>query len=338
MRLIFNKSDNGTDELKALIPYVDADLDYDNLEPDVRTSTFDVIKLIGKELYQFAEDLYFQSEELTALEKEFIKSVRYPIAVNAYSLYAPTNDLSHTNNGRKMRSSDDQKNPFEWMIDRDNAAQQKRYFRALDDLIFFLDSQTLIEVPSNEDEEIEYMLADTWRTSDAFKLTQKLFVRTVDDFNRVFTIESRLLLMKLSPGMEDCETYEILPRVGKTKFDALKTNLANSEPITDAADIELLRLIKRACIFYSLSWSMMRLSVNLYPEGVLQHYTSDRVTAQSKKPSLNIEPRAAELAFKSDYERVLKDIETLLTPAPTPEATTDVIQPIGEADDNFFSA
>jgi hypothetical protein len=33
--------------------------------------------------------------------------------------------LAHTSNGRKMRQDDNQKLPFQWMIDNDNAALEK---------------------------------------------------------------------------------------------------------------------------------------------------------------------------------------------------------------------
>lgn len=337
MRLIFNKNNNGQAEIKELIPYIDASIPYKNLEPDIRTSTKDVIKLIGKELYQVAEDLYFQSEELLPIEVEFLRSIKYPILINAYRLFAPTMDLAHTTSGRKMRTSDDQKNPFEWMIDRDNDAQERRYFRALDDLIFFLDSQNIITSPSDEAEAVELLIAQTWHNSEAFAISQSLFVRTVDDFNNVFPIESRLLLLKLSTGLEDCETYEILPRLGKEKFDALKAKMLSGEPITDTTDKILLKLIKKATALYALAWSMMKLSVNLYAEGVLQHYTSDRATTKSKKPSLNIEPKTAEIAFSADCSRVLKEIEKTMAPAPELVDFDTITEPSGDPEDKHFS-
>jgi hypothetical protein len=52
---------------------------------------------------------------------------------------APSNDVAHTNNGRKMRQDEGEKLPFQWMLDNDNASLEKRYYRALDDLIKFLD-------------------------------------------------------------------------------------------------------------------------------------------------------------------------------------------------------
>ena len=322
MKIIFNNNNNGSDELKELIPFVDADLNFNNIKPDIITATNEVYNLIGKEVYAKAETVYALSDPLTDIQEEFLRVIRYPIAINAYRLYAPTNDLSHTNNGRKMRSDDSQKMPFEWMLDRDNAAQEKRYFRALDDLIQFLDKLPK-DAPNAIPETFENQLVTAWITSDAYQNSHRLFVRTVAEFEVSFPIQSRLILIKLAPGLDMCETEEIISRIGKTKFDELKTKLKENTSITEDSDIQLLKLIKRACVFYAMSWAMPRFSVNLYPEGVLQYYASDRASTQAKKPSLNIEPEQARLAFKTDYENALLQIEQFLTPTISPEVAID---------------
>ena len=53
MKLLFNIQDKETssDEIKAHLGYVDADLSFKNLMPDIITSTNDVKKIIGKEVY-----------------------------------------------------------------------------------------------------------------------------------------------------------------------------------------------------------------------------------------------------------------------------------------------
>jgi hypothetical protein len=68
----------------------------------------------------------------------------------------------HTNNGRKMRQDEGEKLPFQWMLDNDNAALEKRYYRALDDLIKFLDR-------SKNETELTTTLYTIWTNSEAFK-------------------------------------------------------------------------------------------------------------------------------------------------------------------------
>jgi hypothetical protein len=330
MKLLFQTTGTaGNTELKGLMGFIDANLKLTNLIPDLITATNDVIDLVGIEVYDKAITLY-NNGETSEGNKDFIYAIRYPIAVNAYRLYAPNNDVSHTNDGRKQRQDEGQKLPWEWMLDRDNAALEKRYYRALDDLIKFLDR-------SKVDTELPSTIYTIWTNSEAYKKTQKLFIRTVSEFDEFFTIQSRLLLIKLAPAISECEQYEIRPRVGIEKMNALKLALKGNTEITDATDIELIRLIRQASVSYSLAWSMTRLSVQLYPEGVLQHVTSDRATTRGAKPALKNETQEARQAFEADYKRTILAIEKLLEPAPLIDETGTVI-PDQTFGDNYFSA
>lgn len=340
MKLVFDKQDNGSDELKDLLGYIDADLNFKNLQPDINTATNDVVKIIGKEVYNIVLQCYLL-DSTTEFQDALIKAIRYPIAVNAYRLFAPSNDLSHTNNGRKMRSDDGEKSAFEWMIDRDNAAQEVRYYRALDDMIIFLDEARDYSIPDVDpdlDRVFEKSIYDAWTNSSAFIETNNLFIRSVDDFDKVFPIKSRLLLLMLTPGIADCETYQIIPRVTFTKYDYLKNALKSRTSITDNLDLQLIKLIKTATAFSALAWAMPRFSVRIFPEGVLQHYTSDRATTKGAKPTLNLESEAAAAAFRDDANKALLEIERLLAPKPTPEQlASPIINPEIISGDKFFS-
>lgn len=330
MNILFQTAGTaGNTELKELLGAVDADLKLTNLLPDIYTATNDVIDLIGIEVYNKAVTAY-NNGTITPENKQFVYSVRYPIAVNAYRLFAPSNDISHTNNGRKMRQDEGEKLPFQWMIDSDNTELEKRYYRALDDLIKFLDR-------SKTNTETTETLYTIWTGSDAFKATQKLFIRTVSEFDDCFPVNSRLLLIKLAPGIHKCEQYEIRPRLGVQKFDALKTALKENTPITEPTDLELIRLIREASVAYSLAWAMPRLSVQLYPEGVLQHVTSDRATTKGAKPTLKNETEVARQAFMEDAKQAFIEIEKLLEP-PLAIDETAVIIPAQTYGDKYFSA
>lgn len=330
MKILFTTTGTtGNTELKELLGFIDADLKLKNLIPDIITATNDVIDLVGIEVYNKAIEAYNEGT-IAEEDKDLIYSVRYPIAVNAYRLHAPSNDLAHTNNGRKMRQDDKEKLPFQWMIDNDNAALEKRYYRALDDLIKFLDR-------SKAEVETATTLYSIWTASDAYKATHNLFIRTVKDFDEIFPINSRLLLIKLAPGISDCEQYEIRPRVSVEKITALKLALKENTPPTDATDIELIRLIRKASVAYSFAWAMPRLSVQLYPEGVLQHVTSDKATTRGAKPSMKNETQEAAQAWRLDFDRAIKAIEKLLEPPPTIDETTNITPDIMFGD-NYFSA
>lgn len=324
MKLLFNTEDENSEELKDLLGFVDKDLNAINYRADLKTATNELIDLVGQEIYDKAVELYL-TEDISEEDEEFLYVIRYPIAVNAHRMMIPSSDLAHTNNGRKMRQDEKEKLPFEWMIDRDNANLERRYYRALDELIKYLDKQPLISP-----------LKALWINSEAFKTTNDLFIRTVAQFDKFFTISSRLLLIKLSPGISDCELYDIRPRIGLGKFSEFKLKLKSSIEIVEPSDLELLNLIRKASVASAMAWAMNRLSVQLFPEGVLQHYTSDRATTIGKKPTLKNETEVARQAFESDKAKAIMEIERLLAPAPTVDETISVI-PEQNFGDHYFS-
>jgi len=317
MKLLFK--DENKSELKDLLGFIDADFLFKNIKSDIITATREVMSVIGKEVYDKAVGLYESTEDLPDDDIHFLYMVRYPIAVQAYWLYAPSNDLSHTNNGRRMRIDDHEKQAFEWMLDRDNDSIEKRYYRAIDDLIIYLE-----EYDVNE-----------WKDSDAYKKQKELFVFSTPDFDEIFPIKSRLLFLKLMPGLKQCQENEIKPRLGE-KYLEIQTKLKSTADLTAEEKI-LMYAVKKAMVFYSLSWAMPRLSINLFPEGILQAYRSERSTTNSRKPALKLETQEAAQAFSGDFEKVILEIERLMAPPVVPDPNCKSIDPKIITGDNFIS-
>lgn len=103
-------------EIKTLTGFLDKAFNYDNIKPYIIDATKDVIKLIGKDLYNKAFTIY--GTTANDIENEFLALVQRPIILLAYNKYAPTNDLSHSNDGRRMRNDDKYKQAFEYQLDR----------------------------------------------------------------------------------------------------------------------------------------------------------------------------------------------------------------------------
>ena len=317
-------------ELKSFLGFLDADIKYENIRPDLITATNDIINLIGKSTYDFIADKYPITGNLDEenVNQNLVRATQYPIFAKAYMLYAPNNDLAHTGDGRKMRNEEHEKMAFQWMIDADNEAQEKRYYRALDDLIKLLDSTKVqTETPQT--------IYTIWTTSNEYKATQSLFIRNTKQFDKYAVIESPYLFFKLCPGIDECETDEILPRIGKTKFDELKTKLKANTPITEAKDIQLLDLIRRASANYSYAWGIKRFSIALLPDSVVQKYTSDRNTTKASAPTLKMEPQAAIEAFMDTFQKTCIKIEELLRVQPLDLTTLPTLPPIPDTPAGF---
>ena len=311
MKLLITDNQDSSKELKAVLGFLDADIKYKNIRPDIVTATNDVIGVIGNDVYTYIASKYPITPPANDIDvdQNLVRAAQYAIYAKAYMLYAPNNDLSHTNDGRKMRNEEHEKNAFQWMIDSDNEAQEKRYYRALDDLIKLLDS-------TKTNSESSTTIWTIWTTSEEFKTTQSYFIRNTKQFDKYVVIESPYLFYKLCPGIDECETDEILPRIGKTKFDEIKLKLKTPTEITEPKDIKLLDLIRRACANYSFAWGIDRFSIALLPDSVVQKYTSDRQTTKASAPAVKMEPQGAIEAYMSTFSKTVSKIEDLLKEVP----------------------
>lgn len=293
MKLLFTK-ETFSEEISDLLGFVDDDLRFNSMKQDLRSSTREIIKIIGKPIYETVIAAY-EKEEPTNEDSELVLQVQYPIALNAYRLFAPTNDLQHSDNGRLMRVSENEKQPFEWMLNRDNKNQEKKYYRALDEMLEYLNENG----------------GESWKTSEAAKKLNALFINTTEDFEDIFPIESRLLLIKLMPGIRKAERDFILPIIGQTLFTKLKEDIKTQTPIE--AEKDLFKMIKEACVYYALGWAMTRLAVNLFPEGILQQYISDRMSVNASKTPEFLQAQKAKEEFEKDAAKIFRDIGKEIT-------------------------
>lgn len=339
MKLLFT-SENIDSLFKELLGFVDASFGFTDIISDLISVTNEVSDLLGKEAYGYIAELTDSEpdEDYEDLDYLVLRTARLAIAVQSYKLYAPHNDLSHTSDGRKMRNEEHESNAFQWMLDADDKALEKKYYRTLEQLLRLLDESK----PEGYDALTEEGKKDTlyykWTTSTAYDDVKKLFISTVKEFDNFYPINSRLLLVRFAPGISECERREILPRLGKTVFDLLKEVYKGKSEEEVANKDSLLSLIQEACASYALAWAIPRFNVNFFPEGILQHYGSDRQTTSGNKPSLFMEPEAARQAYAKTCSRALLDIEQLLKPAPEPTDTKVIPDINSESTDNHFSA
>ena len=181
MKIMFNKDENGSEELQAHLGFIDAMVDYENLKRFVRNATREVIQLIGQETYDTIHGYYIAGP--TPEEKPYVDAVQDAVAVQAYRQFVPSQDVGHTINGRKMRLDDHEKMPFEWLIDKDNENMERMYYQALDHLLITLED------------------LQSWKDTEEYKQLNSLFVNSTEAFQEFFDInQSRLLLLKLQPS------------------------------------------------------------------------------------------------------------------------------------------
>lgn len=313
MELLFT-DETGTKELKEHLGFLDVDIKYKNLKGKLITATNEVIDLIGKTTYNLCVVEYKKLDTDTEKNNDFIFTVRNAIAIQGYRKYAPHNDLAHTTKGRIARLEDKEKSAFQWQIAADNEALEKSYYEALDALIKFLDAEI-----------------EEWKETEEYKTTHNLFIASAKDFDQFFPIgNSRLLFQKLAPGIRLCENNEVKARLGKTLFEAIKNDASTND--------SLLYKIKEATAYYALAWAMRRLSVQLFPDGALQGYTSDRLSVKATKAPENNEAFQVAAYFEKDSKTALLEIEQMIKEINKDPNT--IVEPLtfnANANDKFIS-
>ena len=276
-------------ELIPHLPMLDSSITFARLSQDLLLATEKIIKIIGNEMYNHIIGLYENSNRTDA-DNYLISVVAYPIAVDAYRKYVVQNDVAHTNEGRKARLNEYEKMPFEWLLDRDNKASEKKYYKGIDRMIEYLDNNN----PNN------------WKSTEQYKNSHNSLFRTTAEFDEYFSIESRYLLMKLAPGIKKCIDEEIIPRITQLIWNSLITELTDSKAISDVVSLSK---IKKTCAYYALSWGVLRMSATLFPEGVMEKYIEVRMQIPEVK-SIGV---VAKL-FENDYEKTLLEIESHIAP------------------------
>lgn len=303
--MLFNKNSAGTAELKARIGFLYASNNFDNIKTDIEIAEEEIIELIGQAVYNRANAHYISSsyEKATPsaaelLNDNLVHHIQLPVALFAYKEFSANRDVSHEDGGRKVKiSSENEKIPFEWMLDRDEASVLRKAHKTTDRLIAFLEK--------NEASFTE------WKDSASQVLARSLFINTAKDFDQRFPIDkSRMFFLKILPFMQEVENTTIKAVLNTVLFDAIKEEIKDGTLTGDNPDI--LELIKPAVAYLTMAKAVKRLSLQVIPEGVIQNYMSERLTTQAKQvPMLQLMNDVAK-DFQLDGEIMLSALEQYL--------------------------
>ena len=222
--MIFNKSNNGAAELKELIGFIYKSINFANLKTYITFAERDIRKVIGDVLFAQALNHYNSDNYLAdpsvlqegaphaaehpeyAILDELVKNIQLPVAVNAYRQYVPSADLSHSDKGRQIFVSEQEKPAFEWQIEKDNDNLLKLEHIAIDLLLEFLEMNKDFAIDLGE----ERIPLFHWKQSPQYLQQKDLFIESVEEFEKVFPIGgSRYTYLSLIPFIRRVQDNEI---------------------------------------------------------------------------------------------------------------------------------
>lgn len=282
--MIFNKDDNGSRELHAITGCFDAGNDFLSVQSDIEMETENVIGFIGRSVYERAEAAYYNEPKgSTATDGQLVMLVQRVIALFAVLRYHRGNLVTHSSTGRKVGVDvENEKLAWEWMIDRDDEAMQRKAYAALDILLRWL-----------EDAQMQEWL-DTPRRAEL----RALMVPSLVAVERYYYIDgSHRFFLILAPLLRDVQERDIRPLL-KERYETILAEAHGDQTEPSM----LLRQVQGAIVLRAMSEAVQRFSVKLLPEGVVRQF---QASSQTK--------RASETASLAMIEAVSEQLEKRAT-------------------------
>ncbi|MEI6577695.1 MAG: DUF6712 family protein [Bacteroidota bacterium] len=277
--MLFNKSDNGIAELKSILGFIYASNSFDNLKTDLMLTEDDMRLLLGNKLYEAVEAHYLSEDyqvdaqddaDFLFLDK-LVEFVRQPIAFYAFRAYAAHSDVTHSDKGRQIFVSENEKPAFQWQVERDDQAMLYKAHRLTDRMLDF------IEI--NKD---QTFLEDNWTSEPAYQATKQLFLNSAREFQQVYPIdESRRFFLAVVPFIREVENTVMLAVLGSEKFQSLKVAIADGT--TTADDARIIQLVKIPLALYTMVTALKRLGIEVLPNAVVENFNPGYFTIKATK-------------------------------------------------------
>ena len=285
--MLFDKVQNGSEELNSLTGQWFASTPFYLIRTEIDFAAQELGSVVGSEVVEAAEKAY-----LGGTDPDFVDAVRLPVAFRAIARYAQLSGVSHEGTGRKVKMDDNEKMPFEWMIDRDDRAMLDRYYRALDALYRYLEKN---EVAS-------------WMSSPMRALTGRCIVRNLTEFERFYPVDGSQYAWHLFvPLIVDAQENVVEPFVGAEIWERILS-------ADGSDDVTALRLRSRAAllaVLIALVTAARRWSLDILPLSVARRFSPsyqgnrESRAAETREIDWFIEKTTAQIAqVKDDLKKL----------------------------------
>lgn len=254
-------------ELRKLTGSWYASNDFEPIEQDIVMETEELAKFIGDDIVEKAQEIA-DKETPTDEETKLLKHVQLPIALMAVYRFFQSNNVSHDQSTRKIKvDSENEKLPWEWMLDRDDAAHLSKAQRAVDRLISFLDKSDYAE----------------WNNSPNKKTARSLFVNNTEVFGEYYPIDNSARFYYLAvPLLREIQVVQLKPILAED-YQPLLDNFQDDD-LSDY-QIELLDYVRRAQVMATIALAVRRLNTKVLPDGIVKALKSEGQTVNATRPA-----------------------------------------------------
>ena len=307
--MLFNKDNNGSKELQQLTGSFPASNDYSVIRMEVDDAIRTVRGLVGGDVVDKAETLYE-----AGTEDGLVAAVRMPVAILAVARYSRNNLVSHDASGSKVKVDANERMPWEWMVDRDERAQQDRWYRALDALYAYL---TRTELPE-------------WTRSDAYKRQRRSIVRTLDEMEAVYPLDGSYYVYYLLQNLVvECQG-RLRKMIGEEQW-----SLITADAVAD--DVRaLLCVCQRWAVLTAVVTAVRRWSLEVFPLSIVRRFCPSWQGGRSQSAATLEEMEAYVDALEDQIYEARTEMAELLADKNPWEAFA--LMPENDPANKFFTA
>ena len=247
---LFNRDNNGAQELNELTGFYYAANQFANISGEIDFATREIASLVGVEVVKAASDAYQNGES-----NDLVTHIQRAIACLAVCRYSQQTTVSHEDTGRKVKVDEGDKMPFEWMLDRDDRALREKYYRSLDALFGYLEDENVAE----------------WKDTPQRAIIEESIIKSLFDFERVYPIEnSYYTFFMLLPLMVEVQDTILKPKLGDKWGQIVEKNTA---------------LVSRVVILNAICIAATRWSIEVFPLSIARRfaptYQGDRASTSA---------------------------------------------------------
>lgn len=257
---LFDRDGSGSKELTEVLGMISADITFDKWAPYLPLGVRDVSAIVGREVVENLSRYYMEgpTEDLPEYLETPLMCLQQAVALFTWLKIIPTLDAQHDDTGRSRRLGENEKGLTALQEWKDENNILHLAYEAVDALI----------------EALELEKAPFWISAPCRGDRSRLLISTKEEFDRFYRIGSHRLFVTLLPMLAEVQDMEIVPRLGKYLQPVLDGDPLYRNMLGDHA--------RRALALLTMAKAVMRLPVEVIPEGVVQISQTAPVNQRNK--------------------------------------------------------
>lgn len=338
---LFNKNNQGADELVNVLGLIDKDLTFDKWAPIVPLGVRDLKAVIGEEVVN-ALDSFYQEDGVTEEEPEPVETesgnqeepaepepVQEPeqdpesqetqndteamreavrLAQQAAGMFTwlkviPTLEAQHGNSGRGKRLGENEHGLTGAQEFKDEENIRNMAYEAIDALVEIMDANSF----------------DFWVNSPKKKAMARLLIQDKETFDEYYTTGSHRLFLSLVPMIREAQEDQIIPILTRKRYEDLLegTDKALADKLMDA--------VRRPLALLAIKKAVERLPIEVLPTGIVQ--VQQTATVRDKVRAEKEAREAVAASLRSDAAAMLDRLVDLVAELDAQETEPDYYVP-----------